>query len=215
MSKNRLSRRDFLKAMAAGSAAALTSPIAPLINTVAAQDETTYHEAPMLTDLVNSGDLPPVADRIPKNPRVITPYDEIGQYGGTWHRAFKGLSDRWGPNKLQEEFMLEWYAPDPDSLTIEPNYISEWTQNEDATEFTFTLREGLKWSDGASFTTEDVQFGYDLMAMDPPVINPPSIIVSSGELMDLKLSMNSPGRLPSSRRTHCCRLPLPGILSVV
>src|SRR5690606_11725700 len=39
----------------------------------------------------------------------------------------------------------------------------EWQQNEDATEFTFTLREGLKWSDGDDFTTEDVQFWYDWM----------------------------------------------------
>ena len=186
MSKNELSRRDFLKAMAAGSVAAAAVNILPLSGTVAAQDMT-YSEAPMLADLVASGDLPPVAERIPKNPRVITPYDEIGEYGGTWHRAFKGLSDRWGPNKLQEEMIVEWYAPDPDTLGLEANYVSDWSQNDDATEFSFTLRDGLHWSDGAPFTTDDVQFAYELMTSDPPLLNPPAHLVIDGELMGLEI----------------------------
>ena len=35
------------------------------------------------------------------------------------------------------------------------------TLNDEATEFTFTLREGHKWSDGAPVTTEDVRFAYE------------------------------------------------------
>jgi peptide/nickel transport system substrate-binding protein len=186
MSKNELSRRDFLKAMAAGSVAAAAVNIVPLTSTVAAQDMM-YNEAPMLTALVDSGDLPPVEERIPSNPRVITPYNEIGEYGGTWRRAHKGLSDRWGPTKLQEEMIIEWYAPDPDTLGLEANYISEWVQNDDATEFTFTLRDGLKWSDGAPFTTEDVQFYYDLASADPPIRNPEAHYVSGGKLMGLEI----------------------------
>ncbi len=186
MSKNELSRRDFLKAMAAGSVAAAAVNIVPLTSTVAAQDMM-HNEAPMLTALVDSGDLPPVEERIPSNPRVITPYNEIGEYGGTWRRAHKGLSDRWGPTKLQEEMIIEWYAPDPDTLGLEANYISEWVQNDDATEFTFTLRDGLKWSDGAPFTTEDVQFYYDLASADPPIRNPEAHYVSGGKLMGLEI----------------------------
>ncbi len=150
MSKNELSRRDFLKAMAAGSVAAAAVNLVPLSGAVAAQDMM-YHEAPMLADLVSSGDLPAVEERIPTNPRVITPYNEVGEYGGTWRRAFKGLSDRWGPTKCNEEMAIEWDAPDADTLGLTANFISEWSQNDDATEFTFTLRDGLKWSDGEPY----------------------------------------------------------------
>ena len=160
MSKNELSRRGFLKAMAGGTAAAIAASTVP-VSMAAPAKQAAANEVPMLADLVASGDLPPVSERIPVNPRVVTPAEEIGQYGGTWRRAFKGLSDRWGPTKLIEEMAIEWDVPEPDTIELTPNYISEWTQNEDATEFTFTLREGLKWSDGELFTTEDVQFWYD------------------------------------------------------
>src|SRR5215472_9249669 len=65
-----------------------------------------FKEAPMLADLVKQGKLPPVDQRLPTNPRIITPLEDVGQYGGTWHRAYKGLSDRWGPTKLTEDFIL-------------------------------------------------------------------------------------------------------------
>lgn len=158
MEQKGLSRRKFLQMMAGSAAAAIAASVTPL--SIVAQDMS-YNEAPMLADLVASGDLPEIADRIPVNPRVITPPDEIGQYGGTLRRAFKGISDRWGPTKLNEEMAIEWDIPDPDTVNLVANYISGWEQNEDATEFTFTLREGLKWSDGELFTTEDVQFWYD------------------------------------------------------
>src|SRR5690606_35828038 len=147
-SKNRMgnkevSRRDFLKAMASAAAATVAaSVVGPAWAAPAKQG--TYNEAPMLAELVAAGELPPGDQRLPVNPRVITPLNEVGEYGGTWRRAFKGLSDRWGPVKLNEEPALQWDAPDPDTLNVEVNYISEWSQNENATEFTFKLREGLK-----------------------------------------------------------------------
>jgi peptide/nickel transport system substrate-binding protein len=160
MNLNELSRRDFLKATAAAAAAAVAARAAPLASAAPAQ-QGAYKESPMLADLVAAGELPPVEERLPTNPRVITPYNEVGEYGGTWRRAFKGLSDRWGPTKLNEEMAIEWDAPDPDTTNLVVNFISEWSQNEDATEYTFTLRDGLKWSDGVPITTEDVQFWYD------------------------------------------------------
>ncbi|MCI0710239.1 MAG: ABC transporter substrate-binding protein [Chloroflexi bacterium] len=160
MNNNKLSRRSFLKAIGAAAAAAVT---AQHVNHVSATPPSQggYGEAPMLAELVASGDLPPVEQRLPVNPRVITPTSEVGQYGGTLRRAFKGLSDRWGPVKLSEEGAIQWDAPDPENPTLVVNYISEWSQNDDASQYTFKLREGLKWSDGMPFTTADVQFWYD------------------------------------------------------
>ena len=39
-------------------------------------------EAPMLAALVASGELPPVEERLPKNPAVVVPVDKPGRYGG-------------------------------------------------------------------------------------------------------------------------------------
>jgi peptide/nickel transport system substrate-binding protein len=185
MSKNNLSRRDFLKAMAGTAAAAVAANSLPVFAAGAKQDMM-YQEAPMLADLVGSGGLPAIEERIPTNPRVITPFAEIGEYGGTWRRAFKGLSDRWGPTKLNEEMAIEWDAPDADTTNLAANYISEWSQNENATEFTFTLREGLKWSDGHPWTTVDVQFWYDKVFLTN-LLNQPDFYVSAGELMGLEV----------------------------
>lgn len=154
-----ISRRTFLKLAAGSTAAVFAASIEPL--QVLAQEGMTYNEAPMLADLVAAGELPSVSERLPKNPRVIKPYKEIGEYGGTWRRAFKGISDRWGPTKCNEEMAIEWYAPDENTIELVPGFISEWIQNDDASEFTFILRDGLKWSDGNDFTTEDVQYWYD------------------------------------------------------
>ena len=140
----------------------------------------------MLAELVAAGELPPVEQRLPTNPRVITPYNEVGEYGGTWRRAFKGLSDRWGPTKLNEEMAIEWDAPDPDTINLVANFISEWSQNDDATEYTFTLREGLKWSDGAPLTTEDVQFWYDEIFLTS-LLNKPSFFIIGGVDMELEV----------------------------
>ena len=56
----------------------------------------------------------------PANPRVLKPLEETGQYGGTWRRAFRGLADRLAVGKLMEERLIEWDAPDPNTLKRHP-----------------------------------------------------------------------------------------------
>lgn len=186
----KLSRRNFLR-LAAGSTAGAIAAAAVPVSLAAPAQQATYNEAPMLADLVSSGDLPPVNERVPSNPRVITPREEVGQYGGTWRRAFKGISDRWGPTKLNEEMAIEWDAPNNETVNLIPNYISDWTQNDDATEFSFTLRDGLRWSDGEVFDTEDVQFWYDHFYLGE-IQNKPSYYTvpgPDGELVDMELEV--------------------------
>jgi peptide/nickel transport system substrate-binding protein len=47
--------------------------------------------------------------------------------------------------------------------TIVPDLASKWEWNEDGTELTFTLRQGVKWHDGQPFTAKDVLCTVDLM----------------------------------------------------
>jgi peptide/nickel transport system substrate-binding protein len=133
-----------------------------------------FQESPMLADQVAARTLPPVDERLPVNPTVINAV-EVGQYGGTWQRAYKGPGDRWGPTKLMEERVVKWSAAEDGSLTLVPGYIESYSVNDASTEFTFTLLEGLKWSDGHPITTEDVQFWYEDIFLNPsimPTIDP-------------------------------------------
>src|SRR5579859_197475 len=136
-----------------------------------------YKEAPQLADLVKQGKLPPVDQRLPENPRVLTPIEEVGQYGGVWHRAYRGLSDRWGPTKLNEAHLIKWEAPDPNTIVIVPNALEKWEQSSDGTEFTFHFRKGLRWSDGSPVTAEDMRFWYEDIQLNKDLMPEPSYLV--------------------------------------
>ena len=118
---------------------------------------TKFNEAPMLAELVKAGTLPPVEQRVPKNPVVLDSIDGAGNYGGTIRRAYSGLSDWVGQNKVQQ-ISLVWYNAD---LSIRPDLAESYQVSEDAKTWTFKLREGTKWSDGSDFTTDDFKWWYD------------------------------------------------------
>lgn len=71
--------------------------------------------------------------------------------------ASGGLSDILATNVVSEG-LTRWKK---DTLEVEPALATAWESNADATEWTFTLREGVKWHDGKPFTAEDVKFTFD------------------------------------------------------
>ena len=118
-------------------------------------------ESPMLKALVDKGSLPPLAERLPKNPPVIKPLSGTAQYGGTWRSAMLTQEDtQWLWYAMAYEPLVRW-KPDktgkPGYDEIEAN-VAEYTVDADSKEFTFTLREGLKWSDGKPCTADDMLF---------------------------------------------------------
>ncbi len=48
-----------------------------------------------------------------------------------------------------------------DTYEWEPNLAESWEISKDKKEFTFKLREGLKWADGKPLTVEDVKFSFE------------------------------------------------------
>lgn len=119
---------------------------------------TKFSEAPMLQELVKQGKLPPVEKRLPEEPAVIQPLEEIGQYGGTWRRAWLGPSDSPGPGRITYDNTLRW---DLTGTKIMPNVAKSWKISKDGKTITLSLRKGMKWSDGAPFTADDVIFWYE------------------------------------------------------
>ncbi len=143
-----------------------------------------YSEAPMLQEMVASGDLPPVGERLPEEPLVVEPVESVGQYGGTWRRAFKGIKDFHAFGRLNYEPMLRWPRDPKDP--VQPGLAKEWTWSEDGTELTLHLRRGLKWSDGAPFTVDDIIFWWEAIETDTNVTAAPHAEwVIDGQPMEL------------------------------
>ncbi len=142
-------------APAAPAAAATTAPAAGA-TTAPASAPARYAEAPALADMVKAGTLPPVEERLPKDPRVDAVVEEIGQYGGIWHRGAVGVND---VGIISSRFTGEPFMRfSLDVTSLIPNVVKAYEINDDASEFTFHLREGMKWSDGEPYTADDFVF---------------------------------------------------------
>ncbi len=114
----------------------------------------TYREAPMLAALVGAGELPPVAERLPSNPLVVEPVAATGSYGGTLRMA--DTSDWMSIGLRVRQTGLFRY--DQSASRFEADLAAGYAWSGDYRTLTLTLRDGLRWSDGAPFTTADMMF---------------------------------------------------------
>ena len=117
-----------------------------------------FQGAPMLDAAVSSGALPPVDDRLPSEPLVQDVTDGIGTYGGTLRRGFLGPSDHNNYTRVVYDALVR-HAPDGGEVI--PHVAKGWTSNDDFSQWTINLRAGMKWSDGAPLTADDIMFWYE------------------------------------------------------
>ena len=115
-----------------------------------------YREAPVLAAMVAAGELPPVEDRLPIEPKVLTPLEEVGTYGGTLE-VFAFAEHPWvdagdSPERSQYPLRMNFDG------SIEPDQVKGYELSDDFMTFTMFLREGMKWSNGDDFTAEDFRF---------------------------------------------------------
>ncbi|QDY69214.1 ABC transporter substrate-binding protein [Qingshengfaniella alkalisoli] len=136
-----------------------------------------YQQAPTLDGQVESGDLAPVAERLPSEPMQLEA-PEVGSYGGTWRSAVKGNNDEGWIRRSSGYDPLVKYTFEWDG--IEPNIAKEWEVSEDGLTYTFHLREGHKWSDGTPFTADDVLFAVnDVINNDEFIGNRPAALLGA------------------------------------
>lgn len=134
-----------------------------------AAPESKYSQSPYLDEQVASGALPPVDERLPTNPLVVTagvisrvedlPDLEIGEYGGVMRFAHPSPDVNADIAIMFIENVLA--APGIGITGIYGNVVESYEVNDDNTVFSFNLREGLKWSDGEPVTTADVRFVFE------------------------------------------------------
>ena len=59
--------------------------------------------------------------------------------------------------------MFDQHVPQNSLQSIVPDLATGWSWNEEGTELTFPLRQGVAWHDGRPFTAKDVQCTWDLL----------------------------------------------------
>lgn len=146
-----------------------------------------YSEAPFLAEMVAAGALPPVAERLPAEPLVHLTgamSDGIGEYGGVFRHVIGGRPEGWnwlagqhqgwgGINMAVQECFVRvgplWQVKAEDQSGPLPNLAKSWDWNDDRTELTMNLVEGVRWSDGDPFDTEDVAFWWENNVQDDNV----------------------------------------------
>jgi peptide/nickel transport system substrate-binding protein len=181
---NKISRREFIH-ISALAAAGVT--VAACAKTAAPKEEPTAtpkpaaatatpkpaekpagNEAPALADMVASGALEAVEERLPVTPFVVGPgvliveedLDwEVGTYEGGILRTVT-TNPTWSyPCQHALENILN--TPKHKVGPITGSIVESFSVNDDVTEYTFTLRKGMKWSDGEPLTMDDIRFGWE------------------------------------------------------
>jgi len=144
-------------------------------------------EAPMLAEQVEAGTLPPVAERLPveADRLVVEPTEQVGVYGGTWRTAVSAPTDGpWLHRTVGYEPLMRFNRDWSEAI---PNVAKSIEPNPDASEFTVTLRQGMKWSDGEPLTTADVLFAWENVTLHPD-LNPsvPPTLSRGGEPAEIE-----------------------------
>ncbi|GLQ05238.1 ABC transporter substrate-binding protein [Sneathiella chinensis] len=136
---------------------------------------------PFFQQAVADGTLPPMQDRLPETPLVVPLLDgqTIGRYGG----ELRSLIDRPADVKLMFVYGYARLVGYNTALEIEPDIV-EKLDVEEGRIFTFTLRRGHRWSDGAPFTSEDFRYWWEDVANNRKLspAGPPAALLVDGEM---------------------------------
>jgi peptide/nickel transport system substrate-binding protein len=134
-----------------------------------------YNEPDFVAALVKAGKLPPVKDRLPKEPMVYKTgnmKDGIGVYGDVMRHViggrpegwnyWAGQSQGWGGIDIGLQECLTRTGPlfqvKASELQPLPNLAKSWEWSKDGHDLTMHLIEGAKWSDGEPFSADDVMY---------------------------------------------------------
>jgi peptide/nickel transport system substrate-binding protein len=113
---------------------------------------TVYKEAPMLAARVAAGMLPPVEKRLPKNP-FVRHVLQVGKYGGTLYDQTGSPGGRF---HFDGALIAGAQETDNNGVIVRPHLCDRVDVSPDFRQYTFHIREGLKWSDGVDLTAADV-----------------------------------------------------------
>jgi peptide/nickel transport system substrate-binding protein len=164
-------------------------------------------EAPMLEQMVDAGEIPSLEERLPEKPYVV-PHKWLtsGKYGGNLLMITPATDDPSNKEYMYAHSLLRYLN---DGLEIGPGLAESWESNDDASEWTLRFREGLKWSDGEPWTTQDIMFWWEDMALNEEhsEVPPDEARSGTGKLMEMSapddttivMSFDAPAPLTADR----------------
>lgn len=137
-------------------------------------------EAPMLTERVTKGQLPPLNDRLPRTMLIVDPVEgkTLGAYGG----EMRSLAVRARDLRYLSANGYTRLVGYNEKLELVPDLVE--SIETDGKSFTFTLREGHRWSNGEPFTTEDFRYWWEDVAKNKDLspAGPPDTLIVDGQL---------------------------------
>ncbi|MEX0697224.1 MAG: ABC transporter substrate-binding protein [Dongiaceae bacterium] len=147
----------------------------------ATADSGPYIEPPMLAERVAAGALPPVEARLPQTPAVATmdwPGQTVGRHGGQITMLMASAKDV----RIMVVYGYARLVAYDSKLELVPDLLESVEETEGRI-FTFRLRPGHKWSDGAPFTTEDFRYFWEDVANDEDLspTGAPHLMLVNGE----------------------------------
>ncbi len=138
-------------------------------------------ETSSLVELVESGKLPPIDDRLPEDVQVaqLRPNQVPGEHGGEM-RLLMGKQKDIRQIVIYGYARLVGYTPE---LELKPDILKRIDIVENRI-FTLHLRKGHQWSDGHPFTSEDFRYYWEDMANNPELSKggPNKLLVVGDEL---------------------------------
>jgi len=134
-------------------------------------------EPPSLAAGISAGTLPPLAQRLPEHPLVVQT-DPEAAYGGELRTLIGTPKD----TKLLSVYGYARLVRFDQTYRLGPDILERFEVQEGRI-FTFHLRRGHRWSDGAPFTTADFDFWWTHVINNKEVTptGPPSSLLVGGE----------------------------------
>ncbi len=134
-------------------------------------------ESPELAARVAAGELPPLDQRLPAVPRVMSMPEE-GRHGG----ELRLLMGRAKDVRMMSVYGYTRLVGYDRRFELVPDVLADFEVREDR-EFVLRLRPGHRWSDGHPFTSEDFRYWWEDVANDPELspFGPPSVLLVGGE----------------------------------
>lgn len=171
-----VTRRKILGTLGLGGLGYLLSP-----NFALAADRDLEPE--FLSDRLKARSLPPLADRLPTRPRIIGLKEmgrAPGRYGGTVRTIIGSAKDI----RFMTIYGYARLVGYDENLVLQPDILEAFHEEND-TVFTFTIREGHRWSDGSPLTVDDFRYWWEDVLLNKD-------LTPGGGSLDLRVN----GKLP-------------------
>jgi peptide/nickel transport system substrate-binding protein len=136
-----------------------------------------YISPPYFAKEEQAGKLPPVAQRLPEHPAVAD-MEKAGQQGGELHMLLASARD----TRYVSYYSYARLICYDRTYKLVPDILESYEDKDDKV-FTFHLRKGMKWSDGAPFTAEDFRYWWEDVANDHELspAGPDKILIVNGK----------------------------------